>query len=934
MRFGSAGFSVLVLAAALSLPALAQGQGVVTGLVTNSTGDPLPGANVSLAGLTTGSATDANGRYRFDAPAGTYDLRAGFIGFAPQRVTIRVVAGQTTEQDFVLADDFVGSDEVVVLGGRGGARSVVESPVPVDVISPAEIEATGYTDTQQILQAVVPSFNAPQASITDGSDHVRPATLRGLGPDQVLVLVNGKRRHTSALVHVNGSVGRGSTGIDLNAIPPGSIARVEVLRDGAAAQYGSDAIAGVINIILKEDPGFDAGASYGQYLSTTRRGYLPGEGLLPGEGAGDYSFDDPGEDGFQRVGAPDDVTYTDGNTFNAHVGYGADLGRSTLFVTGQARIREDANRAGLDPRAQYYPGFFDDPSFGPTETEGSFDRLNHRYGNGAFSEFSLFANGSAPLTGSDAAGAAEVYAFGGVTTRDGESGCFYRRSLDNRTNRSLYPDGFLPKINAVVNDGALAAGVKGGFGGWSFDLSETVGTNNFTFNIVDTHNASMNDGQTEFDAGTLAFTQATTNLDLFRAVSIGTASPLAIGIGGEFRYENYQVQAGEQASYFNGGRLVPDGPNAGSSTSPGSQCFSGFQPQSAQDQSRQSGAAYLNLEADVLPGWLVTAAARFESYSDFGNTLTGKVATRLEVTPGLAVRAAASTGFRAPSLAQAWFTSIATNFIDGVPFEVGTFPVESPVAQALGATELDAETSVNLSGGATLSQARLSVTADVYYIQIDDRITFTENFTDPAVAAFLQDRGITATGGRFFTNALDTETVGLDVIGRYGQPVGPGEARLSLGLNVNDTRVTNLDANGVVAAPPQLQALNEPALVGRVRVGDFEVAQPDSKLLVQLDYDQGPFGAFVRTNRYGEVTSLNSDPTRDQTFEPRWITDLEANASIRDGVRFAIGANNVFDVYPERQFKANSFNGVFPYNGFSPFGFFGRYVYTRLSVGL
>ncbi len=922
----------LAIALLVAGPAFAQ-SGEVSGRVTDAAGAPLAGANVSLAGLTVGSATGADGRYVFPAPAGTYELRASFLGYAPQRVSVRVVASQTTVQDFELADDFVGTDELVVLGGRGEARTVVESAVPIDVISPAEIEATGFTDTQQILQAVVPSFNAPQASITDGSDHVRPATLRGLGPDQVLVLVNGKRRHTSALVHVNGSVGRGSTGIDLNAIPPGAIARIEVLRDGAAAQYGSDAIAGVINIVLKEDAGFDAGVSYGQYLSRTRRGYLPGEGLLPSEGAGDYSFDDPGESGYLLAGAPQDVTYTDGQTLNAHAGYGAVVGRGTVFVTGQVRYRDDTNRAGLDPRTQYYDGFQADGQFSPAFTESTFDRLNHRYGNGEFTELSLFANTSVPLTDADRGGL-EAYAFGGATARDGESGCFYRRSLDSRTNRALYPDGFLPKINAVVNDLALAGGIRGGIKGWAFDLSEAVGTNDFTFNIVDTHNASMGDGQTAFDAGTLAFTQATTNFDLFRPLQIGTASPLGLGVGLEYRFENYQVQPGEANSYLDGGGRVADGPIAGAATSPGSQCFSGFQPASAQDESRQSVAAYLNLETDVLPGWLVSTAARAESYSDFGTTVTAKVATRLELTRALAVRGAVSTGFRAPSLAQAYFTSIATNFIDGVPFEVGTFPVDSPVAQALGATDLDAETSLNASGGVTVSNARLSITADAYLIQIKDRITFTENFTDPAVRAFLQGRGINASGGRFFTNALDTETVGLDVIGRVGQPLGPGTVRLALGLNVNDTRVTNLNADGVVPAPEQLQALNQPDLVGRVRVGDFEVAQPDSKLLLQLDYDQGPFGAFVRTNRYGRVTSLNADPERDQTFEPRWITDLEVSLAFRSGVRGAIGATNVFDIYPERQFKSNSFNGIFEYNGFSPFGFFGRYVYSRLRVAL
>ncbi len=557
-----------------ALPAATQSTGTVTGRVVDESGDPLPGANVVVLGATIGGTTDIDGRYRFAAPTGTHELRASFVGYTTERATVRVASGETTTQDFTLAEDLVGAGEVVVLGGRGGERTVINSPVPVDVISPADLRSSGFTETQQILQLVVPSYNAPQASITDGSDHVRPATLRGLGPDQVLVLINGKRRHTSALVHVNGSIGRGSTGTDLNSIPTGVIQRIEVLRDGASAQYGSDAIAGVINVILKEDAGFDAAASYGQYLSAPTRGYAPGEGLLPTENAGSYSFDDPGESGYDLVGAPEAVTYADGNTFNGHVGYGFPLSKGSLYVSGQTRLRSPTNRAGLDPRSQYYPGFENDPTFDPEFSETTFDRENHRYGNGSFEEFSLFANGSVPV-GAEASGAT-VYAFGGASTRSGESGCFYRRSSDNRTNRALYPDGFLPKINGVVNDASLAGGVKGGLGGWFYDASQTLGTNTFTFNINDSHNASMNDGQTDFDAGTLGFTQATTNLDLFRSVGIGTASPLRVAVGGEFRFENYQIDQGETNSYLNGGRTVADGPSAGGSTAPGSQCFPGL----------------------------------------------------------------------------------------------------------------------------------------------------------------------------------------------------------------------------------------------------------------------------------------------------------------------------------------------------------------------
>ena len=926
----------LALFSAALLPGLAFGQlATISGTVTDgATGDPLAGANIFVVGTTLGTSADADGAYRLTLAPGTYELQATFIGFSAASTSLTVRAGQTLTQNFALAENLIGAGEVVVLGTRRQGRTVVDSPVPVDVLTPAEIQATGFTETTQVLQLLIPSYNAPQASITDGSDHIRPATLRGLGPDQVLVLVNGKRRHTGALVHVNGSVGRGSTGADLNAIPPSAIERIEVLRDGAAAQYGSDAIAGVINIVLKENPGLDVGVTYGQYLSTTTRGYDPDEGFLSDNSdVNAYDWDAPGETGFNRIGAPEEETYTDGQTVQVTAGYGFEVADGTIYASGTLRHRDFVNRAGLDPRQQYYDGFE-----GGTFSEESFPRLNHRYGNGEFDELSFFLNGSVPI---NEAGT-QLYAFGGVSAREGLSGCFYRRSLDNRTNRALYPNGFLPKINAKVNDYSGAAGIKGTYAGWAFDLSETVGTNALTFDMDDTHNASMDNSPTAFDAGTLNFAQATSNLDLFRSIEIGTAAPLSIAIGGEFRWENYWIDAGDEFSFLDGGVPVRDGPNAGSAAPTGSQCFPGFRPESQQDETRTNVGVYLDLENNLTSRVLLSLAGRFENYSDFGATATGKLAGRFEITPQLALRGAASTGFRAPSLAQAWFTSIATNFIDGVPFEVGTFPVESPVARALGAEDLDPETSFNLSAGVTFQQNNFSLTLDAYQIEIDDRITFTENFTDAAVAQFLAAQGINATGGRYFTNALDTRTQGIDLTGRYGLPLGPGTARLTAALNFSDTEVTNLDLDtdgdgdpDAIAAPAQLAALNQPTLVDRSRVGDYQDAQPDSKINLQVNYDLRDVRLMLRTIRYGEVTSISSStPLRDQTFAAKWVTDAEVGYALRSGVMIAIGANNLFDVYPEKQFKANSFNGIFPYNGFSPFGFFGRYLYARANVRL
>ena len=930
--------SGMMLLLSLVPAAWAQGTGTVSGTVIDGeTGEGLAGANIIAIGLNIGTSTGLDGRYSLPLAAGSYTIQASFIGFQAVSASVRIQADQITTQDFTLNPDYIGAGEVVVLGTRRQGRTVIDSPVPVDVLTPAELTATGVTETTQILQLLIPSYNAPQASITDGSDHIRPATLRGLGPDQVLILVNGKRRHTGSLVHVNGSVGRGSTGADLNAIPPSAIDRIEVLRDGAAAQYGSDAIAGVINIILKEQEGFDASVTYGQYLSTVERGYSPTEGFLTdGSDRDSYNWDESGETGFDLIGAQEEVSHSDGQTVNVHLGYGLKVRDGAIYVSGSLRHRDFVNRAGLDPRQQYYDGF-KASAFGAEFTEETFPRLNHRYGNGEFDDFGLFVNGSVPVND-----AAQAYLFAGVSAREGLSGCFYRRSLDNRTNRDILPDGFLPKINAKVNDVSLAGGFKGTLGDWAYDISETFGTNSLTFDMTGTHNASMDNSPREFDSGTLNFAQATTNLDLFRSVEIGTASPVSVAIGGEFRWDNYWINAGDDTSWINGGVPVRDGPSQGASTAAGAQCLPGFQPRSEQDETRTNFGFYVDLENNVTSSLLVSVAGRFENYSDFGSTLTGKLAARLELTPQLALRGAASTGFRAPSLAQAWFTSIATNFIDGVPFEVGTFPVESDVARALGAQDLDAETSINVSAGVTYAQGNLSLSVDGYQIEIDDRITFTENFTDAAVADFLNSQGINANGGRYFTNAMDTRTQGIDIIGRYGTRLGYGTVRLTAALNFTDTEVTNLnldtDDDGeadAIAAPDQLARLNEPALVGRQRIGDYQDAQPNDKLNFQVNYDLNAFRFMVRANRYGEVTALaSSDPLRDQTFSAKWLTDVEVGYEVYGGISLAVGANNVFDVYPDKQLKRNSFNGIFPYNGFSPFGFFGRYIYSRVNVRL
>lgn len=923
-------------------------QTFITGKVTDSQDNsPLPGANVLVVGRALGASASIDGTFRITLQPGTYQLRCSFVGYKTQMKTVTIVRG-SNQINFSLEPDYLGVDEVVAIGSRRDDRTVIDSPVPIDVLSARDIEATGAVETTQMLQVLVPSFNAPQASITDGSDHVRPATLRGLAPDQTLVLVNGKRLHTSALVHVNGSVGRGSAGPDLNSIPASAIKTVEVLRDGASAQYGSDAIAGVINIILKDNIGFDAKVSYGTYVSSVTRGYSGREGDMVDingnsiETTSSYNWDDAGEEGYNFIGAPTNVSFQDGRSVDLHLGYGLKIGEhGNLYISAQMRDRDDTNRASLDPRRNYLPT---SGTFNALET--SYNRLNHRYGNGEMQDISLYLNSRIPLNDRGTA----FYANGGINLREGLSGCFFRRANDARNDPAIYPNGFLPLINAAVKDTRLGIGVNGVSGGWKWDISETFGANGFDFNMKDVLNRSVPASdprqKTEIYSGSLKFGQATTNLDAFRQLNIGTSAPLNVALGAEFRFEQYEIVQGEEISYLNGNAT-------GGTLAPGCQCFPGFSPSNAGKHNRNSFGLYVDLDNNITKIFQVATAARFEKYSDFGSNFSWKVASRLEPVDGFAIRGAVSTGFKAPSLQQQFFSATSTNFIGGIPYDVSTFPVTTSAAQALGATPLKAETSLNLSAGMTFTKGDFAFTADAYQIKIDNRISFTENFlrsTYPSLSSILPS-GVA--GGRFFTNAINTTTNGLDLTAKYGAKVGMGTLRLVTSANFNKTEITNTklqtEVSGagtnpfirIIPANSTAQALGIYSLFGRDRLADYEEANPTSKFSLQTQYDLKKFGVQLRATRYGEVweiSSVNSSVSnttgysaRDQKFSAKTLIDAEFSIKAVQNLNFVIGANNLFDVYPDKRLKINSFNGITPYSGYSPFGFFGRYVFTRVS---
>ncbi len=902
----------------LPLTINAQEQGTVKGKVTDSkTGDALIGANVLLLGTQIGSATDNNGSFTISAPAGNYQMQISYVGYKADKVNVTVEEGKTTNLSIQLNADLLGTEEVVVLGTRTNTRTVVNSPVPIDFISAKDIENAGYTETRAMLKMLIPSFNAPENTITDGSDEVKPASLRGLDPDHVLVLINGKRRYTSALVHVNGTIGYGAVGVDLNSIPASAIDHIEVLRDGASAQYGSDAIAGVINIVLKDKVGLNANASVGGFSTSEPRGYSSSEGLAPGESASKYSW---------AAGA-DKVKINDGFTKSINLGYGFKVNNSgSLYLSGIYEKQNPTNRAGLDPRQQY----FTLANGQPDPREATFDRLNHHLGDAVSENAGGFFNGKFPIGDN-----LHFYTFGGYTYRTAEAGGFYRRSLDDRTVRAIYPNGFLPTISTKLYDGQIVAGLKGQLGNWNYDVSQSFGGNTFNFNVVNSVNVSLGaNSPTSFDAGTLKFMQAITNIDLVNEYDIGTSAPLTFAAGGEFRWENYKLLAGEPDSYINGGVPILDGPDEGNAAPTGSQVFPGFTPNNAQNQSRTNFALYADLENNITPQFTLGLAGRFENYSDFGSTVSGKLAARYELVKGFAIRGAVSNGFRAPALPQEYFSSIATVFINSVPFEVGTFPVNTAVAKALGAKDLKAEKSINTSIGFTLSGNNLSLTVDGYIISIKDRIVLTENFTGQGVQDFLATKGINATGGRYFTNAVNTKTQGIDVTAGYAVQLDRASTlKFTVAMNFNKTDITN---RSDIITPPEIRAITDIPIIGRVVQGRMERGQPLTSWNFMGNYRWNMLSLNVRVLRFGTVTVFNSNTAGiyDQTFSPVWTTDAEIAYKINQNFTLAVGSNNIFDIYPDKIIKNNSFNGIFPYSSFVPSGYNGRYIYTRLNVSL
>ncbi|MFC5459953.1 TonB-dependent receptor plug domain-containing protein [Massilia niabensis] len=777
---------------------------------------------------------------------------------------------------------------VVVLGSRSSAKTALDTAAPVGLINAKDMQTAGPLELGKLLQTLDPSFNFSTTFISDGTDIIRPATLRGLGPDQLLVLVNGKRRHQQALVNVQQTIGRGSAGTDINAIPMSAISHIEVLRDGAAAQYGSDAIAGVINIVLKSQV---KETQVSSSIGTTSEG-----------------------DGDMISGS-------------ANTGFGiGDGGYVNLSVEG--RRRNETNRAGIDTLRVNPP------------------RVTQRIGDSLAKDAFLWVNSALP-TSKDG----ELYAFGGVSKRTGDSAGFFRPREDGRNVPAVYPNGFLPNIMTTVKDASFALGYRHELDNdWKFDTSVNHGRSQLGFHERESINVSYwyeprpgggiyAESPLEADTGTLKFNQTTVNADLRGPIDLG-GRKISLAVGAEYRRDNYAIEAGDPVSYQYGRTNNPairilD--QTGGIAASGAQGFPGYTPSTEVDDGRHNIALYVDAEHNLTDKLLVAGAVRYERYSDFGSTTTGKLSMRYDPTRTLGLRGSVSTGFRAPSVQQKFYSSVSTNLnAAGVLTETLTAREGSTVTRAFGIAPLKEETSKNASVGIVLRPLpNFSVTADLYRIDIDDRIVFSSNIAPEsgtcATAAACPIRAILdplkVGQAQFFTNAIDTSTDGFDVVAEHTTRWPGSTLVLSGQLGFNKTEVE--------ARRSQSPVLTGAQLFDDAQVTLIERGQPRQHHVVAADYTTGPWNVNTRASYFGEVQGQGFTAPFIQTWEAKWLVDMSVRYAFTKRLTLAVGANNLFDTYPTEWDKVRA--APFPQLGFThcwetcPIGINGRQMYARVD---
>lgn len=821
--------SLATLCCGLLLLGSLSAQNLLKGKVTDDNGDALSGVTIYERGTSNGTMTAWDGAYTLRYSNANAVIVFSYTGFATQEIRVK----GRTELNVVLLEGLI-IEGLEIVGSRSLNRTITNSPVPVDIINIRDITTTqGQLDVNQLLQYAAPSFNANRQSGADGADHTDPASLRGLGPDQTLVLVNGKRRHQSSLVNLYGTRGRGNTGTDLNAIPAAAIERIEILRDGASAQYGSDAIAGVINIVLKDNVDeFTGNVNVGAHLAKDN---------------------------------PDRSTF-DGENVQVNGNYGFRIGEGGFInVTTDYWSRGHTNR--------YDPTLY-----------------RRQFGDAKGSNFGTYFNASIPL-----GNAASAYAFGGLNTRKTDAYAWSRDAGSARNVDAIYPNGFDPIIATDITDRSFSAGLRGEISGWGTDFSHSFGSNRFHYYGRETLNASLEErSPTEFDDGGFQLKQNVTSLDFTRFFKDWlNGSNLAFGI--EHRVENYQIFAGEEGSWRTYGPvpfITPDGDTV--ARPGGAQGFPGFAPANEVNESRTNLAAYFDAEFDFSSAFTLGGALRFENYSDFGSTLNGKLATRLQIADGLALRASAGTGFRAPSLAQLYFNSIYTDFVSGVAVDKFLAKNNSPITRALGIEPLKEETSLNFGGGLTFSRNGLSITADYYHIKIDNRIVLTGDFYDDDDQIGDVLKSLNVGSARFFANAINTSTNGLDLIVSLGGQLGEEQRyTVTLAGNWNDMTIDQVNTSRELIGKEDSYLSNREKLF-------ILASAPRLKGNLSFDYRARRWGVNARVTYFDKIEIEDYIGTLD-VYDARVTLDLSLSYDITPNLRWTIGGANILNAYPTAQ---------------------------------
>ncbi len=886
---------------ALLIWGTAPAQQQVSGTVSDQDGLPLVGVNIVEKNTSNGTTTDFDGNYTITVGSNA-SLVFSYIGFQ----TMELAVGSQRNLNVQMTEG-VALDEIQLVGSRNPNRTSTDTPVPVDVIDVAAVATqSGRIEVNELLQYAAPSFNANKQSGSDGADHVDPASLRGLGPDQTLVLINGKRRHQSSLINIFGTRGRGNTGTDLNAIPAASIKRIEILRDGASAQYGSDAIAGVINIVLKDHTeGVTGLVSYGAYSTNAdvdTRDFQDG----------DYGVWNT--DGFRLD------TEKDGNQ----------IGKDKSFDGGSVKA---ALNYGLGIGDRGYVNFTTEYISKNKTLRPAFD-FRKGFGEAAIDGFNFMLNALVPIDDTS-----EFYAFGGRNYRDTDAYAFTRNG-GARVIPSIYPDGFTPRITSLITDLAFTGGFRTELAsGWKVDLSNTYGKNDFHYFIKGTLNASLEEvSPTDFDAGGHSLSQNTLNLDFSRYYE-DVLNGMNLAFGAEYRTENFIIFAGEEASwgtYDVDGLLItnpaeqqqPIDPDSGDPRPGGSQGFPGYSPANEVDRSRSNLSLYADGEFDLTENFLLSAAARFENYSDFGSTLNGKLAARLKASENVNLRGSISTGFRAPSLAQIYYNLRFTNFVGGVALESLLSPNNSPVTRSFGIDQLNEEKALNAGLGFTASFGNFNATVDGYYINVQDRIVLTGNFDAPQIP--------NVEAAQFFANGADTRTLGLDIVLSYKYFLDRGSLAATFTGNLNDMKITDVK-NG---------DLEEEIFFGERDKAFLLASAPDSKLTLNLNYNRDWFDMGLAFTRFSEINLLDFQMFEDPAdyggfdnqvaaatdrYSAKLVTDLVFGFQLNDQLQLQVGANNLFNVYPDQQDDWTEAGGYFDA---VQMGFGGSFYYTRLNFKL